>query len=489
MEHDPRYLTLDPPWPNREEDSPRAPEQTDDQPQRQVFDHLTDRELFARLGWFISIRWVAGILALVLVMFAVFRFSVPIPPRPVVLTICGMFLYNAFFLMLVTDAYRRRRVSRRFITGCGNAQMICDLITFAVLAHFTGGVENDFLVFFVCPLIVVSELLSARNAYGHAALAALLIHGVAWSEYAGLLPHVPVGAALGNEVYRNAVAVTTFTVALSALLFAVVFLNSSIASRLHQRERELEKAYDDLSRLEESKSFAMRKTSHELRAPLNAVVAMLQVIKAETDAEQHEHLNRFVDRALSRTRSLSKLIEELHRYALLRAAGHTMRRQRVDLAEVVSQNVSLFSPMAREKSIDLRVSIGPVHVEGDPEALSKVTGNLIVNAIQYTPPTGSIHVSLEGADGFAHLKVTDTGIGIPPGDIDRVFDEFYRTQNAKKVFSDGTGMGLPIVRRIVETHGGRILVTSTPGRGTTFAVSLPYSASSNPDHPAGPDAC
>jgi len=442
--------------------------------------NLTERELFERLGWFISIRWFAGVLALGLVFIGWYQFSVRIPPEPVVVTICVLFLYNAVFLMLVTDAYRQQRVSQRFIVACANAQIICDLITLAVLMHFTGGVENYFLIFFICPMIIASELLSARNAYFHALLGAALINAIAWLEYAGILEHVHVGQAMGAEFYRNPVAVAKFTVALSGLLLVAVFLGSSISARLRQRERELEEAYRHLARLEESKSFLMRKTSHELRAPLNAVIAMLQVIKAETEGLDQPHFRKFVDRALHRTQALSRLITELHRFAMLKEPSAKLGRQRVNLADIVQQGHTLFTAMAQEKSITLDVHAENVHVNGDPDALAEVVGNLIVNAVQYTPDGGQVRVELRRHDAMARLEVRDTGIGIAPEAVGRIFDEFYRAPEAKKTFADGTGMGLPIVKRIVEGHGGSIHVQSKPGNGATFVVQLPV-LTSGPD--------
>ena len=194
--------------------------------------HLTDRELFVRLGWFISIRWVAGVVALLLVLIAWHQFKIRLPIRQIVLTICALFFYNALFLMLVTDAYRRKRVSRRFVISCANAQIICDFVTLAVLMHYTGGVENYFLIFFICPMVVACELLPARYAYMHAALGALLINLVAWLEYAGVLNHVTFGEVLGSAGYKNTLVVTQFTVALSCLLFTAAFLGSSISERL-----------------------------------------------------------------------------------------------------------------------------------------------------------------------------------------------------------------------------------------------------------------
>ena len=110
---------------------------------------------------------------------------------------------------------------------------------------------------------------------------------------------------------------------------------------------------------------------------------------------------------------------------------------------------------------------------GDPEALAEVVGNLIVNALQYTPAGGRVRVELRHPDAQARLEVRDTGIGIAPEAVGRIFDEFYRAPEAKKTFADGTGMGLPIVQRIVEVHGGTIRVESEPGQGSTFIVQLP----------------
>ena len=434
--------------------------------------HLTDRELFERLGWFISIRWVVGIVALLLVLVGRYRFNVCIPPRPVVQTICVLFMYNAFFLLLVIDAYRRKRVSRRFIVGCANAQITCDLITLAVLMHFTGGVENAFLIFFICPMIIAGQLLSPRNAYAHAAMGTLLINGVAWSEYGGVLPHVPVGESLGVTAYHCPLMVTEFTVALSCLLFAVVFLQSTIASRLRQRELELEDAYKHLQEVEEAKSFVMLKTSHELRAPLNAVVAMFQAIAAESVSECGPALRDFINRAVKRTLSLSKLVDELHRYATLRDARTAIVKEPVDFAEMVRQAVDMFAPMAREKQLNLTSHIEPGWIHGDPQAITELVGNLIVNAIQYTPPGGDIHVRLEHSQATVQFEVRDSGIGIPPEDLERVFVEFYRTRTAKKTFPNGTGMGLPIVKRIIQAHGGTIRVHSEVGKGTSFIVTF-----------------
>lgn len=458
---------------------PAAPSQAaENQPLRKTgrFPSLTQRELFERLGWFISIRWVAGSAALLLLLVARYAYRVDIAPYPPVITIGVLFLYNAVFLMLVTDAYRRRVVNRRFILGCANAQILCDLVTLAALLHFTGGVENPFLIFAVCPLVIASGLLPTGNAYAHAALCALLIHTVAWLEYAGLLSHVPLGAALGVPAYRNALAVTVLSAALSLLAFTTVFLGSTIAARLRRREQELEDAHAQLETLERSKSFLMRQTSHDLRAPLDTVIMMLRAIHdAARDGSPPVVLD-LLARAEQRALGLRHLIDELHRYAVLRDSTAAMPMRVVDLRELVTQSVRVYTLMAEEKQLRLTGQTDePAFVHGNPEVLTELVGNLVVNAIQYTPVGGEIYVVLQTLGSAARLEVRDSGIGIPPEATARVFDEFYRAANAKAFFRAGTGMGLPIVRRIVEAHRGTIEVCSELDRGTTFVVWLPLS--------------
>ena len=435
---------------------------------------LTLQELFERLGWFVSIRWCAGVGALLLVAVGWYAFGVHIPPGPIVLTIAALFAYNTVFRVLVNKAYRHGRVSLGFVHGCANAQIICDMVALAFVMHFSGGVENPFIVFFICPLVIASELLPTRVAYLHALLGALLIHLVAWLEYSGALPHVPVGHMLGDETYRSARIVAQFSATLSLLGFAIVFLGGSIASRLRQREAELEAAHAHLGQVEESKSFLMRRTSNDLRAPLDALVSMMRAVSARATAELPGDLADMLARAERRAVDLTHLIDELHRYAVLRDSTAVRRTEPIDLADVVQQSVGLYETLANDRGLRVRATVAaPAVVRGDGDALCELLSNLLSNAIQYTPAGGAVDVTLRTSASDVELTVADTGIGIPPAALPHVFEEFYRAPNAKEVFRGGTGVGLPIVKRVVEACGGTLTVRSAPGRGTTFVVTFP----------------
>lgn len=443
-------------------------------PEHDATPALTLEELFDRLGWFVAIRWFAGVGALALVLIGWHGFEVRIPLWPVVLTVAVLFAYNAVFFNLVRYANRHEQISAGFINGCANGQIICDLITLAVLMHFTGGIENPFIVFFVCPMVIAAELLPNRVAYLHAVLGALLLNLVAWAEYSHWLPHVAVGQAVGAETYHNTLSVVKFTMAVSLLPFAVVFLGGSISQRLRQREAELELAHAQLSDLERSKSFLMRQTSHDLRSPVDTLTSMLRAAVPLAKSQCEARVGELLERAQQRAEGLTHQIDDLHRYAMLREVVGALHKEPLRFDVLVRESVGFYEALAGEQGLRLTATLAAdAIVIGNRETLSELVSNLLSNAIQYTPAGGEVTVVVERDPVHVCLVVSDTGIGIPPAGLARVFDEFYRADNAKDFFRNGTGMGLPIVKRIATAHNGDVHVTSEVNRGTTFTVTLP----------------
>lgn len=149
----------------------------------------------------------------------------------------------------------------------------------------------------------------------------------------------------------------------------------------------------------------------------------------------------------------------------------------VVLEEVVQRVVNRFTVPAQEKQLTLQyhkpAGLSNLLVTAIPEDLDRVFNNLISNALKYTLPNGSVTISLSIYQGEARVSVEDTGIGIPEGAMQHLFEEFYRAPNAKELEREGTGLGLTIVKDIVTRFGGQISVRSEPGQGTGFTVSLP----------------
>jgi signal transduction histidine kinase len=449
---------------------------------------LTDRELAARLSWFISIRWFAGIMAALFLVASWYLFKIRLDDVPAVIAaIFVLFFYNAVLALAVGGRRRRGRLTRSAVYIAANVQVVCDLVLTAVIWHRTGGVENAFGIFFIFPMVWASELLSTRNAWLQAVLGAVLINAVAWGECLGSIHHVhlcryvvegqPWIDFVPTMLYQDWAFVSMVGVTLSGALFVTVFLAGTVAGRLRYRERQLEGTYRSLKSVDGLKSHFMRKASHELRAPLAAIHTMLRTVQSGVTGAVDPRQEELIRRAVDRVDTLMDLINDLLRFSRLEAeAGALVVHKPVPFGDVVRRTLELLGPSAAEKSLRLESQILPAEVPADEEGLTELVTNLVSNAIRYTPNGRRISVRLATEDKEIVLTVQDEGIGIAAEDLPHLYEEFFRSEAAKQAVAHGTGMGLAIVHRLVHSYHGTINVDSQPGRGTTFTVRLPLAS-------------
>ncbi len=229
-----------------------------------------------------------------------------------------------------------------------------------------------------------------------------------------------------------------------------------------------------LKRLERVRSDFIANVSHELRTPLTSIIGYLEALLdgAHDDAVRREEFLRTMKTHADR---LNALVADLLQLSQIESGEYRWRREAVDVAELARRSTELVAPLARRKQITLR---GPdqttgIEVTADSEKLTEVLLNLLDNALKYTEDGGTVEVTVEAGDGMAVIRVLDTGLGIPPADLERIFERFYRVDRARSRALGGTGLGLSIVKHIVEAHGGTVAVDSRLGRGSTFTVRLP----------------
>jgi heavy metal sensor kinase len=210
--------------------------------------------------------------------------------------------------------------------------------------------------------------------------------------------------------------------------------------------------------------------AHELRAPVTSIVGNLDLLERARDLPATEREAVLAD-VRTEAERLGRLVNDL--LVLARAdAGQRVVRGRVDLDRVVVEGVRAMRPLAGDVDLDI-VALEPTVVAGDPDRLKQVLVILVENALRYTPAGGQVCVSLQRQSGQAVMTVADTGLGIAPADLARVFDRFYRADAARSRVAGGSGLGLAIAKWLVEAHDGRIEVESEPGHGTNFQVWLP----------------
>jgi signal transduction histidine kinase len=227
--------------------------------------------------------------------------------------------------------------------------------------------------------------------------------------------------------------------------------------------RELDRLKDDLISL----------VSHELRTPLTSIVGYLDLVveDGETLTEEQRSFLEVVGRNAKR---LLSLVSDLLFVAQSEAGRMELERAPLVLRELIENAVSAAVPTAQTRSIDLTFACHDAgNVVGDDQRLAQVVDNLLSNALKFTPPGGSVAVTLRKDGNTVLVEVADTGFGISPEEQERLFTRFFRTESAVKQAIQGTGLGLSIAKAIVEGHGGTIGVESADGKGATFRVALP----------------
>lgn len=214
----------------------------------------------------------------------------------------------------------------------------------------------------------------------------------------------------------------------------------------------------------------MANVSHDLKTPLTSIQGYSQAIMDGTVKDPAHAANIIYDEA----GRLGRMVADLTDLARLQAGGIEMQIAQIDLGQIVEAITQRLQVVAAKKGIKMSLQLDPLPpIQGDGDRLAQVLTNLISNAINYTPINGKVFIEAQRADGGVQFRVRDTGIGIPPDEISRIFERFYQVDKSRGP-KRGTGLGLAIVKEIIQAHGGRITVTS-PGEnlGSTFSVWLP----------------
>ncbi len=227
----------------------------------------------------------------------------------------------------------------------------------------------------------------------------------------------------------------------------------------------------EVRRLDSMRRDFISNVSHELRTPLAGIRAAAETLQEgaiddrPAAVEFLGHIQREVDR-------LTQLVEELLELSRIESGASPLRFEQLDVGALAHDAVKRFAQQAERAGLVLRADLPgePLYIIGDGERLERALGNLVANAIKFTPSGGEISVAADAGDADVAISVRDTGIGIEPEQQARVFERFYKADRGR---GSGTGLGLAIVKHIVQAHGGSVSVESRPGRGSPFTMHLP----------------
>ncbi len=249
---------------------------------------------------------------------------------------------------------------------------------------------------------------------------------------------------------------------------------AALATEFNRMAGALEAAHARRDAIESSRRDLFAAISHDLRTPLASIRVSMEALVDGVVSDEATR-ERYLRTACSEVERLSLLIDDLFELTMIDSGELQLRLETLHVEDVLAETIDIFRPQVERAGIRLRyepAGATPV-VLADPHRLGRVVYNLLQNAIRHTPYDGTIVLRTAGGDGGIKVVVSDSGEGIAAGDLPYVFERFYRGEKSRSRDRGGSGLGLAIARGIVEAHGGRIWAESVPGRGATFAFTLP----------------
>ncbi|MBM4445949.1 MAG: HAMP domain-containing histidine kinase [Chloroflexi bacterium] len=452
-----------------------------------------ERALILRLRVYVNMRWLAipAIIIATLVASRIFQIGFPTIP---VYVICAIIAFYNFLLFRWTRGLQNQKPELviRKTEAYGNVQVFLDLVMLTALLHFTGGVENPFLFLYIIHTNAAAIFLSKRRVYELTTLAMVMFTLLVFLEYFGIIPHVNLEGFVPPNRYRELGFVIPVLVALVTLAYATVYVATAIVGELRRRQREvmilkdqlleqrrieLEQISGEVVKLIEERRHFVRFLSvvaHDLQSPLVATQSILSYILDGYTGQITDGQKDLMQRGIRRIDGLLTLITDLLDIPRIEAGQLKREMREISVNEVIKQATDGLDNLARQKGITLKVELpkSSSKIYGASRRLQQVVTNLTSNAINYTRE-GTVLIKVADGDSEVRVDVIDTGIGIPPDDLPRLFDDFFRGSN---VGAKGTGLGLSISKRIIEAHGGKIWAESPcpeTGKGSRFTFTLP----------------
>jgi PAS domain S-box-containing protein len=252
-------------------------------------------------------------------------------------------------------------------------------------------------------------------------------------------------------------------------------MHQQFTEELEAKNRQLEIRNREVERANRLKSEFLASMSHELRTPLHTIIGFADLLNEELKGPLNADQKRFVRHIQQDSRHLLELINDILDISKIESGKLELHFEIFRVADAIGETIDGLRPLAAQKKLEIRQKFHPdLKVSADRVRFKEIFYNLITNAIKFTPENGQITIECGKVAEDLFFSVRDTGIGIDPSEQQAIFDTFYQVGATTRGVREGTGLGLAITKRLVEMHGGRIWVESTPGEGSRFQFVLPH---------------
>lgn len=366
-------------------------------------------------------------------------------------------------------------------------QMVLDLVSLMFVVYYTGLIESPLHLFFIFHMIIGSLILPGYLVYITAGIISFVFGLlVMLQRYSFVETHFIIG--LYSSIRPHTLTYDLlFIIIFTVMLFVSVYIANKISHQLYKREQQLRLTLEKLNEAEIAKQKYIMGVVHEVKTPVTAIHSILGLLINKFVGPISLEVENKLKRAIQRTEETLNLLNDILRISRLKILD-VKSSEEIDIKKVLLTLLDKHAELIKTKSITLDltdVRQENKKIKSDIVLLELALSNLISNAIKYVDQKGVIEIILDEKDGMLYIEFSDNGIGIPKESLSKIFSQFYRASNVDKTKHSGTGMGLAIVKEIIERFGGNISVKS-PSRigseqnpGTTFEIILPYNYKPN----------
>lgn len=433
--------------------------------------------------WFIKLRYGAVLVLLVFLFYPKYFLDIKLSndqQNALLFITISILTYNLIFHFI-----------RRFLKNDANSfnplhlsilQMIFDLIALMLVVYYTGSVESPVLLFFVIHMIVGSMILPGFMIYAFAAGIVLSFWGITVGEYYSIINHNHIIGYLPTSLHQHFNYVLAINVSFASMVFAVVTIANRMANQLYIREQQLLESIDKINAAEKEKQKYISGIVHEIKTPLAAVHSYLDLVLQKFLGPLDEVVEEKLIRARRRSEEAIGLINNVLKISKLRMEDSFIKEE-INISSILARVIRIAKVNAEAKGIKISIKHTKKEkkiIEGDPLLIQIALSNIISNAIKYNHMDGIVEIEIDEDKNDLRVKVCDNGVGIPKEEISKIFTDFFRASNIKNSELEGSGLGLSIVKQIVERHGGTInvqspsLLSTYKYPGTCVTITLPF---------------
>lgn len=437
----------------------------------ELFSLYTPRSLRRKTRWLINLRWIAAIGTIILINIGASLIEGDLPINDLILTISILGGLNLLYLLWTRFIPPNTLKSELIFV---RIQIYLDLILLSILIHLTGGIQNPFYLFYIFHVIIACTIFEKRyDPYTVTIFSVIIFTGLVFAESRQWIHHY--------DLFGSSLSILSVFISLGVFyitMFSSAYLGITLMKRHTKVNDIINQKNIKLRAASAEKNKFFRFVSHELKSPIVAIQSSINVVLELMGNELTPKTKDLLSRARVRSNQMLSILKDLLDMMYDRQISTAIGEQVIP-CDYIEEFIENERPRADELGITIIENIceerGGLMI--DKFILEKIFSNLLSNAVRYTPPNGTITVSTALTSKHWSFTIKDTGIGISLPDQAHIFDEFYRTSNAKKLEAVGTGLGLSIVKNLVEKLDGNISLESELNKGTAFTVKFPLSLS------------